>query len=314
MTTKSKTKRHSAPTQSRDLYAEVTNKIIGMIEQGVAPWRKTWSQYGLARNYATGHIYTGINMILMNTTPHPIPYFMTFNQIQEQGGKIRKGSKAEMVIYFNVYYKDGNDQTLSRPQAIAAREHGQEVQVLKFIKYYNVFNIADIEGITFDIPEITLKDNEQIERCEQIIATMPHRPELKQMDANRAFYAPLHDFVNMPDIRQFDSSQAYYATFFHELAHSTGHASRLAREEVMNPVEFGSKPYSREELLAEMAASFICASVHIDYDEITENSAAYLAGWLKVLKEDSKFIFKAAAEAQKAAHYILNTGSKAEEE
>ena len=79
MTTK--TKRHSAPTQSRDLYAEVTNKIIGMIEQGVAPWRKTWSQYGLARNYATGHIYTGINMILMNTTPHPIPYFMTFNQI-----------------------------------------------------------------------------------------------------------------------------------------------------------------------------------------------------------------------------------------
>lgn len=307
------TKHIKSTTTSRDLYAEVTNKIIGMIEQGVAPWRKTWSQYGLARNHATGHTYTGINMILMNTTPHPIPYFMTFNQIQEQGGKIRKGAKAEMVIYFNVYYKDENDQTLSRQQASAAPEHGQEVQVLKFIKYYNVFNIADIEGIEFEIPEVVLKENEQIERCEQIIANMPNRPELKQVNADQPFYSPLSDFVNMPDIRQFDSPQTYYATFFHELAHSTGHASRLAREEVMNPAEFGSKPYSREELLAEMAASFLSASVNIDYDDVTENSAAYLAGWLKVLKEDSKFIFKAAAEAQKAANYILGTG-KAEEE
>lgn len=306
--------KHIKSTTARDLYAEVTNKIIGMIEQGVAPWRKTWSQYGLARNYATGHVYTGINMILMNTTAHPIPYFMTFNQIQEHGGKIRKGSKAEMVIYFNVYYKDENDQTLNRQQAHAAREHGQDVQVLKFIKYYNVFNIADIEGIEFEIPEVELRDNAQLDRCEQIIAGMPNRPELKQVNANQPFYSPMGDFVNMPDIRQFDSPHTYYATFFHELAHSTGHASRLAREEVMNPVEFGSKPYSREELLAEMAASFLCASVNIDYDEVTENSAAYLAGWLKVLKEDSKFIFKAAAEAQKAANYILGTGSKTEEE
>ncbi len=311
--TKQQTTTTAGTAAKRDLYSEVTNKLIGMIEQGTAPWRRTWSQYGLARNYATGHIYSGINMILMNTTPHPIPYFMTFNQIQEQGGKIRKGSKAEMVIYFNIYYKDANDQTLNKPQAAAMRAQGQEVQILKFIKYYNVFNIADIEGIDFVIPEVTLKENEQIERCEQIITEMPHRPAFRQMDANRAFYSPIHDFVNMPDIRQFDSPQAYYATLFHELAHSTGHASRLARPEVMNPEGFGKKSYSQEELVAEMAASFLCASVQIDYDDITENSAAYLAGWLKVLKADSKFIFKAAAEAQKAADYILKGSSQTEE-
>lgn len=298
-------------TTQRDLYAEVTNKIIGLIEQGVTPWRRTWSQYGLARNYATGHIYTGINMVLMNMTLHPIPYFMSFNQIQEKGGRIRKGAKAEMVIYFNVYYKDGQDNTLSKETAAAMHRAGQDVQVLKFIKYYNVFNVADIEGIEFEIPEIQLKANEQIEACDRIIREMPKRPKIETINANSAFYAPLADVVNMPDIRQFDSPEAFYATFFHELAHSTGHASRLAREAILNPSKFGSERYSQEELIAEMAASFLCASVQIDYDEITENSAAYLAGWLKVLKEDSRFIFKAAAEAQKAADFIL--GKRAEE-
>lgn len=293
-------------TATRDLYREVTNKIIAMIEQGVAPWRRTWSTYGLARNYATGHIYTGINLILMNNTAHPVPYFLTFNQVKEQNGQIRKGAKAEMVIYFNVYYKDNQDRTLSKDEAHNRSNNGEEIQVLKFIKYYNVFNIADIEGIKFKIPEIELQPNEKIERCESIIEQMPNRPELRSIDGNRAFYSPALDFVNMPAIEQFETAEDYYATYFHELTHSTGHASRLGREEVTNPQAFGSKPYSREELVAEMGASFLCSSVQIDYDNIIENNASYLAGWLKVLKEDSKFIFKAAAEAQKAADYILN--------
>lgn len=135
---------------------------------------------------------------------------------------------------------------------------------------------------------------------------MPNRPEIKTVNADQPFYAPEMDFVNMPDIRQFESPEAYYATCFHELAHATGHVSRLGREEVMNPTKHGSNSYSREELLAELAASFLCSTVQINFDEITNNSASYLAGWLQVLKEDSKFIFRAAAEAQKAADYILN--------
>ena len=216
-----------------------------------------------------------------------------------------------MVIYFNVYYKDGGDQTLTKEQARARSNTGEEIQVLKFIKYYNVFNIADIEGIDFEISEIELKPNEKIAMCECIIDQMPNRPTLRRVEGNsRAFYSPTYDFVVMPVIEQFETAEDYYATFFHELTHATGHASRLGREEVMTPQLFGTKPYSREELVAEMGASFLCSSVHIDYDHITENSAAYLAGWIQVLKEDSKVIFKAAAEAQKAADYILNRGAE----
>ena len=131
---------------------------------------------------------------------------------------------------------------------------------------------------------------------------MPKRPEIRIIDSDRAFYSPTYDFVVMPAIRQFESAEAFYATFFHELTHATGHASRLAREEVMNPPQ----PYGREELVAEMGASFLCSSAQIDYDDIMKNNAAYLAGWVQVLKEDSRIIFKAAAEAQKAADYILN--------
>ncbi len=168
------------------------------------------------------------------------------------------------------------------------------------------FTIEDIEGIEFQFPEIVLKPNEQIAECNRIIENMPQRPELIQIDADRAFYSPELDVVNLPSIKRFESAEFYYATFFHELVHSTGHASRLKREEIMNPQKFGNVPYSREELVAEMGASFLCSSVQIDYDNIVENSASYLAGWLKVLKEDSKFIFKVASEAQKAADYILN--------
>lgn len=290
----------------RDLYREVTDKIISMIEKGVAPWRRTWSVYGLARNYVTGHIYTGINLILMNNTEHPIPYFMTFTQIKEQGGQIKKGAKGHMVIYFNMYYKDSLDQTLNFDEARTRSNNGEEIQVLKFIKYFTVFNIEDIEGIEFTISEIELKPNEKIEWCESVILNMANPPELKFIDSSEAFYSPAEDFVNMPAIEQFESAESYYATLFHELVHSTGHTSRLARGEVMNHPKFGSEPYSREELLAEMGASFLCSSAQIDFNKIVENNVAYLSGWLKVLKEDSKFIFKVAAEAQKAVDYILN--------
>ena len=289
----------------RDLYKEVTEKIIGMIELGVAPWRRTWSTYGLARNYATGHIYTGINLLLMNNTSHLIPYFMTYAQVKERGGNIRKGAKAEMVIYFNVYYKDANDQTLEKEAALTRKHNGEEIQILKFIRYYNVFNIADIEGIEFEIREVILNPNEKIAACERIVTNMPNPPEIKVQSSNRAFYSPIFDFIVVPVIEQFESAEAYYAALFHELIHSTGHIKRLGREEVVNLTGFGSVPYCREELVAEMGASFLCSMAQIDYDSITQNSAAYLSGWLTKLREDSRFIFKVAAEAQKGVECIV---------
>lgn len=288
-----------------DLYQQVTNRIITHLEKGEIPWRKTWSGYGLARNLATNHIYTGINMILMNCLPYPIPYYMSFKQVQEKGGRIKQGAKAELVFYFNILFKDKTDNTISKEQASILERQGAEVKVLKYLKYYNVFNIKDIEGIEYASPDITLNSHEKLERCENIILNMPNAPEMIHQDLSQAYYNKVHDFVNMPEIGQFQSPEEYYVTFFHELAHATGHQKRLNRPGITEAEKFGDKKYSEEELIAEMAASFLSAQMSIDYDPIIENTAAYLQGWLKVLKEDKMFIFKVAAEAQKAADYVL---------
>ncbi|MCC6816183.1 MAG: DUF1738 domain-containing protein [Saprospiraceae bacterium] len=291
------------------LYEDVTLKIIALIEKGITPWRQTWSTYGLARNYVSGRLYSGINYLLLNNTKHSIPYFLTFSQIKALGGIIKAGSESEMVIYFKVYYKDSDDRTLTKDQAMTEIRKGKEIKILRFIRHYNVFNISDIEKVEIDFNkfnEIKLTNNEKIERCEEIINNMTLSPVLKQIDANRAYYDSNNDFINLPVMERFVSSEHYYATYFHELIHSTGHSSRLARPEVMDFAEFGTISYSKEELIAEMGATFLCSLVQIDSNMIFQNSASYLSGWLKVLKEDPKFIFKVSAEAQKAVDYVLN--------
>lgn len=294
--------------QQISLYEEVTNRIISMIENGVAPWRKTWTTYGPARNYVSGRIYTGINYLLMNNTGYATPYFLTFNQVKELGGSIKKGLESVQVIFFKVIYKDIDDNTLEQKDAQTKILKGEDIKVLRFIRYYNVFNIESVEGIDLDLSrymEAKLSDNQKIERCEQIIKNMPNPPDFKQIDANRAFYDPKDDFINMPDIAQFESSEHFYSTLFHEMIHYTGSEKRLARPEIMDFSGFGTRPYCKEELVAEIGASFLSNIAQIDQVSILENSASYLAGWLKVLKKDSKFIFKVCAEAQKAVDFIL---------
>jgi len=298
-----KTKQSNKP--KRDLYQEVTDKIMQLLEKGVAPWRQTWSSYGLARNYATKHQYTGINKLLMNNTEYPIPYFMSFKQTKALNGKIRKGAKGEQVYYFNAFFKDSNGKTIDEEQAKRLKKAGQEVKKLSVLRYFHVFNIADIEGVEFDIPAVELRENEQIDKCESIIEKMPNRPEIRCMNANEAYYNSIEDFINMPNIQQFDNSAEYYTTLFHEAVHSTGHQSRLSRKGIIEPNKFGSIPYSEEELIAEMGAAFLSAEAGINYGEIVENNAAYLQGWLNKLKEDKRFIFRTASKAQQAAKYIL---------
>lgn len=295
-------KKAATKTAAPDMYQVVTNRIVEQLEKGVLPWRKTWSSYGLAKNYVSGKPYKGINMLLMNFfSPHSIPYYLTFKQAKELGGHVKKGAKAQQVIYFNVIFKDENGNKVSKEAA----ENREDVKVMKFLKYFNVFNVEDIEGIDFEFEEIRLLPNERIERCEKIVQCYPSPPEYVEKDRGRAYYQPTEDYVNMPPIEQHDSAEFYYSTFFHELVHSTGHAKRLAREEVTTPNRFGSVPYSQEELVAELGASFLCNIAAIDGDPVFQNSASYIQGWLSKLKDDKQLIFKASAEAQKAVDYIL---------
>ena len=165
-----------------------------------------------------------------------------------------------------------------------------------------MFNLSQAERI--DIPASLLQEtrtNDPIETCEQIVTSMPNPPAFEQSD--KAWYSPSNDVVGMPARGLFHSSEEYYATEFHELAHSTGHAKRLHRENFDNPVSFGSESYSKEELIAEMTAAMLCGIAGIE-QRILENSAAYLKTWKARLKSDSRLLVSAASQAQKAADFI----------
>lgn len=288
-----------------DLYQKVTNRMIELLEVGVIPWRKTWNSYGLAKNYATNHIYTGINCLLMNNTVHSIPYYLTFKQAKAMGGSIRKGAKSEQVIFFKILFKDAKNKTISKDEFSRRSKQGEETKALKFLRYYNVFNVTDVNDIELKLPVLEQYEHEKIQACEHIIQGMKQPPNFINADPNRAYYAPKKDVLNMPNIKQFKSPEEYYAVIFHEMIHATGHENRLGRKGITEFDRFGSAQYSEEELIAEIGASFLCAKAAIDNDDIIENSAAYIQGWLGKLREDNKFIFKSAAAAQKAVSYIL---------
>lgn len=293
----------------KDLYQIVTDKVVSALEKANdLVWRKTFKGYGLARNLATGHYYTGINFIILNfCTENELPYYLTFKQVKELGGQVRKGAKSEIVIYFNVILKDKDQKKITKQEALDLKRNGEEVNINKFIKYYNVFNIADIEGIEHDITVSHFKDdNSTIENCANLIENIPDCPTIQHNDSNRAFYSITDDYINIPRIQLHKSSETYYSVLFHELIHSTGAASRLNRETLNKLNQFGDADYSEEELVAELGASFMATMTGIDQESLFENSVAYLQGWLSKLKNDKQLIFRASAAAQKAVDYLVS--------
>ena len=286
------------PAVETDIYQKITDLFIEKIESGVNPWCKTWSTSGIVpKNYFSKQSYHGINLFLLGMTPYDVPFFCTFNQAKAQGGSIRKGAKSLPVVYWNV--ADSKTETVTRDGQTEPKKNA-------FIKYYNVFNVRDVEGIDFVLPEPTVAQNpnETINICENIVANMPMAPAIRHANKDAAYYVPSADYINMPSIEQFNTSAEYYNVLFHEMTHSTGHQSRLNREGVTNLCRFGSTNYSKEELVAELGAAFLSTFTGIANSALIDNSAAYLKGWLMPLKEDKKFIFWAAKEAQKAVNFI----------
>jgi antirestriction protein ArdC len=174
------------------------------------------------------------------------------------------------------------------------------------MKLFTVFNVEQAdweEGKQPVDPEKPECSFSPVEAAEAIANGMPQRPEIKH-GGDRAFYSPLLDYIGMPNRESFDSAEGYYATLFHELVHSTGHKDRVGRDGIEAFVGFGTESYSKEELIAEMGAAYLCAEAEIE--PRIEQSAAYIASWLKVLKNDKKFVVAAAAGAGKATDFILN--------
>lgn len=280
----------------KDVYEIVTEKIIAALESGTAPWRKSWGCNNSAPvNFHSGKNYRGINTFLLHCSGFASPYWLTFKQAKERGGTVKKGEKGMPVVFWNWIYKDATGKTI-KDQTKAAKK-------IPFLRYYTAFNAEQIDGVEFPAVDIPTREHTPSETCEKIVAGMPSPPEIKTK-GSQPCYIPSLDRVEMPKAEHFHSGDEYYSTLFHELTHATGHKSRLDRKELTKVSGFGSSDYSKEELVAEMGAAFICG--HAGIDTTLDNSAAYLQNWIKVLKGDSKLAVTAAAQAQKAADYILN--------
>lgn len=280
--------------KTNNVYQMVADRIVAELNNGIIPWHRPWSGApDGAYNYDSRKPYSYLNQMLLKHRGE----YLTFNQIQQHGGKIRKGERAEMVVFYKPYVKeeikpDGTKDVVSIP----------------VLRYYLVYHISQVDGIE---SKATNQDTTPalLDEQEQIIndyVTREHLGFVNNALSNNAYYDPDADMVQVPMISQYKDVSEYYSTTFHELAHSTGHASRLNRKGITEPIRFGSETYSREELVAEMGSAMLCNVTGIEIPSTFRNSAAYIQGWSRKIKGDPKLFVTAAAQAEKAAKYIIN--------
>jgi antirestriction protein ArdC len=276
------------------VYEIVTQQIMERLEKGEVPWKRPWSgSAGIPINLKSKKPYRGVNVWLLGCMGYSSPYWASFKQINDMGGHVKKGEKKTLVVFWKppagkVNRIDDEDEEETPKSSY------------RILRYYKVLNVEQTEGLEDKIPQVEKIEFNPIEKCEEIMEGMPQRPEIKY-GGGRAFYRPDDDFVQLPLKEHFHSPEEFYSTAFHELVHSTGHNSRLSRD-MKN--FFGSHDYSKEELVAEMGASFLCGTAGIENTTI-DNSAAYIQSWLKKLSNDKKMVVFAASAAQRAAEFIL---------
>ena len=273
-----------------DIYAAVTDRIIAQMENGVIPWLKPWRTNSKAVSHATGKPYSLLNQMLLGRPGE----YLTFKQCQAAGGRVKKGAKANMVVFWK-WIEQEDEET-------------HEKKEVPFLRYYNVFHIDQCEGITAKhTTEAAFPDGADTQEAAQdIIHDYLSRTGVKLLheEGDRAFYRPSTDEIVLPIRKQFVSTAEYYSTAFHELCHSTGHPTRLNR--LARPSFFGSDDYSKEELVAEIGAATLVSHVGLETSTSFRNNAAYIQNWLNVLKGDKRFIVSAAGKAEKAVNLILN--------
>ena len=271
----------------------ITARLIERIKAtGSLPWKKPWTSVSLMpKNLITGKNYRGVNVFLLHMLGYASPYFLSMKQVNALGGKVRKGETACPIVFWRF---------------IEAKEEAPDQKGYAMLRYYRVFNVAQCDGLPeskVPVVEITKREHTPLEAAEQLVREMPSPPRIGT-GRTLASYSPSLDTVSMPRSEWFATGEEYYGALFHELSHSTGHATRCARKSIMDPSGFGSHAYSQEELVAEMSAAFLCGWCGILLTT-EKNQAAYLRGWLKQLKADPSMLIKAGCQAQKAFDYIM---------
>jgi antirestriction protein ArdC len=288
--------------QKTDIAKVITDSIIEQLENGVAPWVKPWSTKAggnVPHNPSSKTNYRGINFIWLSLMQSAGTFgssnaWMTYKQAQSIGAQVKKGAKGVQVVFY-------------KPLSVTDKADPTVTKLIPMIKSYTVFNTDWIDGL----PENPVVENpatefQTLEECEQFIA---NTKAVIKHGGDSAFYTPTMDFIQLPNKTDFKSNSDYYATALHELAHWTGHTSRVNRD-FSKSKRFGDSAYAFEELVAELTAAMMCAHLRIDGQL---QHASYIQSWLKVLKQDSKAILKASAEAQKAVDFMCNAAAIGEE-
>jgi len=290
--------------EKQDVYTRITSKIVADLEQGVRTWMKPWNAGNTAGRIMrplrhNGVPYSGINILMLwaeaVSQGFASPSWMTFKQATELNAHVRKGEKGSLVVYANSITRTEED------------DKGEETEhEIHYMKGYTVFNVEQIEGLPeqyYVKPEITTTPVERIAHAESFFAAT--KADIRYR-GDRAFYSNDGDYIQMPVIEAFRDAESFYATLSHEAAHWTKHPARLDRS--FGRKAWGDEGYAREELVAELASAFLCADLGIT-PEVRDDHASYIAEWLKVLKNDKRAIFSAAAHAQKAVDYLHGLGS-----
>lgn len=265
----------------------VTDKIIAAMEKGIVPWKTPWRSSG-PTSLSTGKGYRGINALILDAVnaceQYEKPLWGTFKQIQALGGSVRKCEKGTPVVLWKPMEKED--------------EEGKRSSFM-LMRYFTVFNVGQADGA--EIPEKFLVEREPVPVLEGIDAALnyPGGPPVVYAAQDRAFYSPSEDRITLPTLAQFKSPEAFAGTALHEAVHSTGHPGRLAR---FDGTGFSCTDYASEELVAEVGAAMLAHEIGISVE--WDQHAAYLASWLKVLKDDRGLIVSAAQKAQKAVDLI----------
>ena len=283
-----------------DIYRDVTERILQERERGIIPWKKPWIGISGAYNRMTKKRYSLTNQIILKHSGE----YATFQQWINAGGKIKRGAKSEIIIFWKF-----EEETVTNKE----EEELEEKKVRRpILRYYHVFHISQVEGLDPVIcPNLSEEKVKKDENAEKLLQDYVMREGImvEKEFSNQAFYSLECDKIHVPLIKQFTDISEYYSTFFHEVVHSSGHKKRLNRKGLQS-ARFGSAEYSKEELIAEIGGEFILHYLGINTELSTKNSTAYLQSWMKVLKGDKRLFLTAAGQAEKAVNFILGKLSR----
>jgi antirestriction protein ArdC len=283
---------------NREIYQAITDRFIEQLKRGTVPWRKPWFSI---QNIVSRKPYRGINALLLGSTDYQSPFWISFKQALDLGGHVKKGEKSTPVIYYKILEKRDEAGNL------IVRADGRPART-PFVRWANVFNLDQTEGIQASAITATLSVTQPNEKAAAIVEKAKLCPIHHAGFA--ACYSPKDDVIRIPAPSTFHSQEDYYHSLYHELIHASGHSSRLDREGVTQRARFGSERYSKEELIGELGAAFLSNEAGILDSVRFENSAAYLASWIQKLENDPRMIVSAASQAQRASDFIMGIEHK----